>query len=144
MVYLYCFSFCPSLTQRGVKIKLKKKKRERERLIHLLLLARCCWFLGKWSALALHLWLCKMRIVTFVLSTFPVAQAHDQHEGVLSAFFSLCVYAAVSVWNALLSCSTRPAPIEPLGPYWGISLVVQWLRIDFAMQGMWVWSLLGN
>ena len=26
----------------------------------------------------------------------------------------------------------------------GTSLVVQWLRIHFAMQGMWVWSLVGE
>ena len=80
----------------------------------------------------------------FVLPTFPVAQEHDQHQGALSALFSLCVYAVVSVWKALLSCSTRPALLEPLRPYEGISLVVQWLRIDLAMQGMWVWSLVGE
>ena len=44
----------------------------------------------------------------FVFSTFPVAQESDQHEGALSALSSLCVYAVVSVWKALLSCSTRP------------------------------------
>lgn len=53
----------------------------------------------------------------FVLSTFPVAQERDQHEGALSALSSLCVYAVVSVWKALLSCSTRPAPLERLRPY---------------------------
>lgn len=81
-----------------------------------------------------------MGIIVLVFPTSWVAQWNDRHESALSVLFLLWVYAVASVWNALLSYSTKPSPIEASRPCENVPSSAKLL--DSSLQkGVLSWTL---